>query len=363
MQNFNLNSSSHAVDYKAIYRLIVNRNRLTTSTQKLRKRAAKLTKLLSAAAIIVGLSACGDPVVEQIEQQLPVTEQRIDKLCQALENKQVRNANLIFQYADKLKSQKPEFVDLIDQFKRDATCQGPMYLALVDRINTAKNQKNMFASSQARFDELINIYQAADPVSYSDALSDPLNVLADMSDGQLPRVNSLSKNQSQRANNAQDFGVGEQLIGNPAYGQWQTGSNGLSFWEWYGMYALLDNVLDASFGHRKRRYYYSDWGRYRNYSYYHDYGRTRYSSPTQLRKQSQIETRTKKSFQRQGKSFTSAYSRNRTGASSLSSTSKSAQTSANKFRATNNASKSKYSKSASFRNSSNSTSRSFRRGK
>ena len=38
-----------------------------------------------------------------------------------------------------------------------------------------------------------------------------MNVLADMSDGALPRINSLPKDQSMRANNAQDFGVGEQL--------------------------------------------------------------------------------------------------------------------------------------------------------
>ena len=47
-----------------------------------------------------------------------------------------------------------------------------MYLALLDRVNTAKNQPQMFASSQALYDELLNIYQAADPVLYSDALSD-----------------------------------------------------------------------------------------------------------------------------------------------------------------------------------------------
>ena len=304
------------------------------------------------------LTACGDPVKEQALQQLPITEQRVAQLGDALNNGQVRNATLISQYAEKVAKLKPDLIPLVNEFKKDASTQGPMYLALLDRVNTAKNQPQMFANSQALYDELLNIYQAADPTLYSDALSDPLNVLADMSDGQLPRINSLSKSQSQRANNAQDFGTGEQLIGNPSYGHWQTGSNGMSFWAWYGMYSMMGDL----FG---RRTYYNDWGRSRNYSYYNDYGRTRYSSPSQLSNQTKLDERTKKSFASRGQKYSSPYSKNRTGSSSLSGKSKTAQTSANRFRS-NTVKKSSYatkSKSSSFRNSNTNTSRSFRRGK
>ncbi len=314
---------------------------------------------------ILLLSACGDPVKEQAIQQLPITEKRVTQLGDALTNGQVRNANLIHQYADKVSKIKPSLHALTEEFSKDASIQGPMYRALLNRVNTVKNQPQMFASSQAIYDELLNIYQAADPVLYSEALSDPLNVLADMSDGQLPRVNSLSKSQSQQANNAQDFGTGEQLIGNPSYGNWQTGSNGMSFWAWYGMYSMMGNMLG-------RPTYYSDWGRNRNYSYYNDYGRTRYSSPNQLNKQTQLDQRTKKSFASKGKKFTSPYDKNRTGSSSLSSKSKTAQSSANRFRsntakkssyASKSSTQSKYGKSSSFRNSNTNTSRGFRRGK
>ena len=263
----------------------------------------------------LSLVGCGDPVKEQIEQQLPITEQRVSQLGDALNNGQVRNASLIKKYADTVMASKSNLAPLINEFRKDASTDGPMYKALLDRINTAKNQPQMFDSSQALYNELLNIYQAADPVLYSDALSDPLNVLADMSDGQLPRINSLSKSQSQQANNAQDFGTGEQLIGNPSYGNWQTGSNGMSFWAWYGMYSLMGDM----FG---RRTSYNDWGRQRNYSYYNDYGRTRYSSPNQLKKQTSLDTRTKKSFSSRGQKFTSPYSKNRAGSSSLSSQSK-----------------------------------------
>ena len=324
----------------------------------------QLSHFIAAIALLL-LSACSDPLKEQINQQLPISEQRVQELANALDNNQVRNANLINQYAKKVTVKKPSLTDLVAEFKKDATSQGPMFKALEDRLNTVKNQPGMFANNQAIYDELLNIYQAADPMLYSDALSDPLNVLADMSDGELPRVNSLSKSQSQRANKAQDFGTGEQLIGNPSYGHWQTGSNGMSFWAWYGMYSMMGDL----FG---RRTYYNDWGRSRNYSYYNDYGRTRYSSPSQLKNQNKLDTRASKSFDSKGKKYTSAYSKNRAGSSSLSSQSKTAQTSANRFKTKSNnkstygskssSSKSK-SKNASFRNSSSNTSRGFRRGK
>ncbi|GAA0810463.1 hypothetical protein KO495_06660 [Colwellia sp. D2M02] len=315
--------------------------------------------LLLIIATTFSLFGCGDPIKDQIEQQLPITEQRVAQLGNALSNDQVRNATLIKQYARKVEQLKPQLSPLINEFSKDATTQGPMYKALLDRINTVKTQPQMFESSQALYNELLNIYQAADPVLYSDALSDPLNVLADMSDGQLPRINSLSKAQSQQANNAQDFGTGEQLIGNPNYGSWQTGSNGMSFWAWYGMYSMMGDL----FG---RRTYYNDWGRSRNYSYYNDYGRTRYSSPSQLKSQTQLDTRTKKSFASKGQKYSSPYSKNRAGSSSLSSQSKTAQNSAKRFRS-DNVKKSSYAskstKSSGFRNSSTNTSRGFRRGK
>ena len=333
----------------------------------------QITKTLVLAFVLL-LSACGDPVQEQIDAQIPLTEQRVQQLGDMLDSGQIRNAKFITQYADTVAKKSPQLLSIVDEFRKDATSSGPLYQALLERVDLVKTQPQMFANKQARFEELLNIYQAADPILYSDALSDPLNVLADMSNGELPRVNSMSKAQSMAANNAQDFGVGEQLIGNPAYGQWQTDSNGMSFWAWYGVYRLLDDVLDID---RKRRgkVYYSRWGKSRNYSYYHDYGRTRYSSPTQLSKQTQLETRTRKSFESRGQRFTSAYGKNRSGASGVSSQSKTAQASASRFSSNNTnkskfakssstTSKSKYSKSnASFRNSSSSTSRGFRRGK
>lgn len=323
--------------------------------------------IITILACIILLSGCGDPVRDQIQAQLPITEKQITQLGQKLQNDEVQNAKLLKGYANTLSEQHPQFTPLINELKKDASTEGPLYKSLLNRLDIAKNQPEMFASPQERLEELLSLFQAADPQLYSDALSDPVNVLADVSKGELPRVNALSKEQSLAANGAEDFGVGEQLIGNPSYGQWQTSSNGTSFWMWYGMYRMFDDIFD----NRRGRISYGRWGSSRNYSYYNDYGRTRYSSPSQLKRQNQVENRTRKSFESRGQKFSSAYSKNRTGASGISNKSKTAQASANRFKA-NTAKKSAYaksssksasSKSASFRNSSSSTSRGTRRGK
>jgi hypothetical protein len=52
---------------------------------------------------------------------------------------------------------------------------------------------------------------------------------------------------------------GMAYVGNPRYGRWITGKDGLSFWEFYGMYSLLNNLI----GMRYSRPDYDMW--YRDY--------------------------------------------------------------------------------------------------
>lgn len=47
-------------------------------------------------------------------------------------------------------------------------------------------------------------------------------------------------------------------VGNPQYGQWQQGSNGTSFWEFYGQYALLSSLFNMA-AFPARRSYYDDY--------------------------------------------------------------------------------------------------------
>ena len=51
-------------------------------------------------------------------------------------------------------------------------------------------------------------------------------------------------------------------VGNPQYGQWQQGSNGESFWSFYGKYALLSSLFNMA-AFPVRRSYYDDYRTYR----------------------------------------------------------------------------------------------------
>ena len=51
-------------------------------------------------------------------------------------------------------------------------------------------------------------------------------------------------------------------VGNPQYGQWQQGSNGESFWSFYGKYALLSSLFNMT-AFPVRRSYYDDYRGYR----------------------------------------------------------------------------------------------------
>ena len=224
----------------------------------------------------------------------------------------VRNATILNQYADTLKQQKPEYSALIDALAKDATTTGPLFINLSQRLQDVRNRPESFTDWREQLDELIAIEEAASLSLYGDALSDSINVLADMSGGALPRVNAVSRESEIAANKSQDMGPAAAMVGNPNYGQWTTGSNGMSFWEWYGMYSLFNNLFNyggVSYDH---------WGRHRGYSYYHDYGRSRYSSPKQRKAQQSLYTKTQKSFASRGQTFKGPYSKKRTGASSLS---------------------------------------------
>lgn len=59
-------------------------------------------------------------------------------------------------------------------------------------------------------------------------------------------------------------------VGNSRYGSWQTGSNGTSFWAFYGQYAFMSSMFRMSM-YPVHRSYYNDW-----YGGYRGTGRTYY---------------------------------------------------------------------------------------
>ncbi len=231
---------------------------------------------------ILSLSGCGGsdnggpPATSaQAQSKLPdriaTAEKSLQHLKQAINSGLVRNAFIIKEYAKILKSQKPELKVLLNNLEKDATVDGAIFKNLENRLSALKNQPELFETPLAQYQEANAIIDAAQPENYNLILIDVVNVLADMSGGTLPRVDTAPKQETLAANRSQDMGPGNQLIGNPAYGQW-TNQGGTSIWEWYGMYAMFRDLVGG------RSYSYNQWNRNRDWSYYNDVARNRNGS-------------------------------------------------------------------------------------
>ena len=282
-------------------------------------RRAPITSAMLLLTAIVAVTGCSSEPSgeERVTLGTQQVSQQLSKLKSALDNKLVRNALFLREYARIIKNTHPQLASLADNLALDATTNGPMYQGLASRLaavsDTDKGSLSWteFPDWQARLSELSALQQAASVPMFNDALSDPVNVLADMSQGELARVNAISSTAEQRSNANGESTAGQQLVGNPNYGQWQSSSSG-SFWAWYGQYAMLSSLLGGN------RHYYGSWAGGRGYSYYHDVGRNRYSSPGQRDRSAQVANVTKKQYRNSGKRFSSPYSKTRTGASGLS---------------------------------------------
>ncbi len=306
-------------------------------------KAWKLLSLFCLFTALIGCQSKEEQLQQIIQESIKKADVELTQLGKALDNGSIRNATILKEYSRILKQQQPELSKVVDVVSLDATRQGALYSGLTQRLDDIKG--NYLIPPYE--DTLYNIdllREAAKPTLFSDALTDPINMLADMSNGSLARVGAISQK-------AEGQGVGNQMVGNPNYGNWQTNSSGISFWQWYGMYRILGDVFD--------RVEYGSWSKRRKYSYYNDYGRTRYSSPKQIKTQSALETRTRQSYQRQGKQFTSPYASKKTGASGLSRSSYTPP----KSRSSYSRASSYSNNSGSVRNSSSRTSRGVSRGK
>ena len=312
-------------------------------------------KLLLIVCFSLLLSACGDERQDRIDSNIQSADYLLNNLGENLDNNNIRNAMLLKEYARLLSNDKPELKPLLEQLSRDATREGPTYQGLMQRLKTLREQPQVVGDIEAQLFETETLIEASDPTLYNDALSDPINVIADMSDGKLARVNAISQQQSLQANGAEDNGAGSQLVGNPGYGQWQNNSSGMSFWHWYGMYSMFSAITNPV--------RYDRWSSRRDYSYYNDVGRNRYTSPQQTKSQNDLATKTRKQFGNNS-GFKSPYAKSKTGASAMSSSSRQAQKSTPfSGRSSYSKSKAKSKAASSFRNSKTTSSRGTRRGK
>ncbi len=262
---------------------------------------------------LVMLACTSDEEIWRAELEKSALETRIavDKLGRHLSSGTIPKASLLKQYAAIVKKQSPDLSELIDTLALDADVNGPSYQNLVSRLKEvnktrAAAPKQGVKAVQAAAVEYLAIKNASRVEIYGMMLTDPINVLADMSNGKLGRVESLSKEASLIANGAKDYGAGSQLVGNPQYGNWRNDSSGGSFWEWYGKYALFSSLFRSPI-------YYGGWANNRNYSYYGEAGRQYYSSPRQQAQSRQTQTRTRNKFQREGRRFQSPYAKSKAG--------------------------------------------------
>lgn len=255
---------------------------------------------------LVGCSS-GDA---QVEAELLSAERRLDELKKSLSEGSLRNAAIIRQYSQILREERPELSSLLYVLEREATLENPLYVSLRQRFDGVKNGTENFESWTEKVEELQSIQTASNTAVFNDAMSDTVNVIADLSNGTLARVNAVSKEADMALNNAKEQGAGSQYVGNPHYGHWSHGSGG-SFWAWYGQYAFFSNLMGG------RNYYYNNWAGSRGYSYYHDMGRNNFSSRSQKSGMRDVEQRSRKQYGSSGK-FKSPYAKTRSGASGMS---------------------------------------------
>jgi len=217
------------------------------------------------------LQGCSNRYAEDINERHGAVKRRLVDLGQDIDSGRVANALLVKIYARQLMDKKPELKEVAQALGKDATTSGPIYQGLLNRlklINLKPSNKQQYLPA---FTELESLWAAADSVVYNDSLIDIVNTMADLSGGELSRIN-IPKSAGSSA--AAGTVPGSYLVGNPNYGGWQTNSSGGSFWAWYGKYALFSTML-RSFG---GPIYYNSWYSRPHYSYYNDYGRNTYGS-------------------------------------------------------------------------------------
>lgn len=260
-----------------------------------------LTVFAFLAIVMLGCASEEERLTKELTSFHSRVQSNIHLLENHIESGRVRNAKILAEYAAVLRKQSPDMIPVIDALAADATTEGPTFKSLEGRASDAKNKIPVAAKSLDASRELTREFNSLNTASsvtnYNMALTDPINVLADMSKGKLAKVAPL-ENETESAMDA----VGSQLVGNPTYGQWQTNNDGSTFWEWYGKYALFSSLFDrpVSYGH---------WSSHRAPSYYHDVGRDYYSSPKQKQTYKATEQRVKKTFAAEGKKFQSPYAR------------------------------------------------------
>jgi len=256
------------------------------------------------ALIIISCSSQEDNLVKELSGFHRQVETQMNALKIHIDKGRLRNIAILKTYADFVEAERPEMKKIVDVLRRDATSSGPAFQSLTSRLSEAKKQiapaaRQGVGASRELTAEYNAIAQAVNANEYNLMLSDPVNVLAGMSNGKLARVKDLANAQS---HSGVTPSAGSELVGNPNYGEWRQNSSGSSFWAFYGQYAFFSSLFSSPVR-------YDTWASNRPSSYYGDRGRDYYTSPSHKQRYQQTEARERKNFSKQGKSFQSPYAR------------------------------------------------------
>lgn len=258
----------------------------------------------------IALGACTSQE-EEITNELSNYHLQVDKkvsdLSIHIDQERLRNIPILKQYGAFVLGEKPEMSDIIKTLIKDATTKGLTYQSLVERVVESKKRipiaaKQGVEAARALTTEFNAIFRAASPTEYNLMLTDPINVLAGMSEGKLARVNGINSGSTTSGAGGIATQTGSELVGNPNYGEWKQGSSGTSFWAFYGQYAFFSSLFSGPVR-------YGSWASGNSNSYYRNRGRDYYASPSQQQRYQNTEARARKSFAKQGKSFQSPYAK------------------------------------------------------
>ncbi|NOX43807.1 MAG: hypothetical protein GXP19_08775 [Gammaproteobacteria bacterium] len=226
------------------------------------------------------LQGCGNRYAEQVQGYHADAVKVVSQLKQQLDRNQLSNAVLVKTYADTLIQTRPELNSVAQLLKKDATSSGGMYQNFANRLKSVNQIPEREEDFRLAIEELNNITVGSDPAVFNDGLLDLVNTLADLSQGELARVNVPKGETAQNLKDSTGVVPGSYLVGNPNYGNFRQNSSGKSFWEWYGQYALISNLvgLGGGYGFSRGPIYADAWYRQPRHSYYNDYGRSAYGS-------------------------------------------------------------------------------------
>jgi hypothetical protein len=268
------------------------------------------------------LAGCGPSKIEvlnkKISDEYAVTESIIKTLGNNLDKGYLSNSAILKQYAEVARIKKPKYKNIIDTLEAEGSTKGATYKSLLRRLGDVKKKidkglkTNNYSELSTLGDEISSLKNAGSLDDFNVMLVDAVNVLAGFTDGELPKLRELQFTDASESSAVN----GSEYVGNSNYGSWKTDSSGNSFWAWYGQYAFFSAMFNGPS-------YYGSWSGNRPPSYYHDYGRDRYSSPTGRSNQQATNTRAKKQFSKQGKSFQSPYAKSAATRSSVQSAKKS----------------------------------------